>query len=47
MADSPKPTFKRELFGTDGVRGTANQYPMTCEVALGAGTSGSAYEQER
>ena len=37
MADSPKPTFKRELFGTDGVRGTANQYPMTCEVALALG----------
>ena len=25
------------LFGTDGVRGTANQYPMTCEVALALG----------
>lgn len=37
MADSPKPSFKRELFGTDGVRGTANQYPMTCEVALALG----------
>jgi len=37
MADSAKPKFKRELFGTDGVRGTANQYPMTCEVALALG----------
>ena len=37
MADSSKPKFKRELFGTDGVRGTANQYPMTCEVALALG----------
>lgn len=27
----------RKIFGTDGVRGTANQYPMTCEVALALG----------
>ncbi|MBI3180082.1 MAG: phosphoglucosamine mutase [Deltaproteobacteria bacterium] len=27
----------RRLFGTDGVRGTANQHPMTCEVALALG----------
>ena len=27
----------RRLFGTDGVRGVANQYPMTCEVALALG----------
>lgn len=25
------------LFGTDGIRGTANQYPMTAEIALKAG----------
>ncbi len=25
------------LFGTDGIRGKANQYPMTPEVALRAG----------
>jgi phosphoglucosamine mutase len=25
------------LFGTDGIRGTANQYPITCELALKAG----------
>ena len=24
----------RKLFGTDGVRGTANVYPMTAEMAL-------------
>lgn len=30
-------TGKRKLFGTDGVRGVANQYPMTCEVALALG----------
>jgi phosphoglucosamine mutase len=26
-----------KLFGTDGIRGVANQYPMTCEVALAIG----------
>lgn len=26
-----------KLFGTDGIRGIANQYPMTCEVALSLG----------
>jgi len=28
---------KEKLFGTDGVRGTANEYPMTAEVALSLG----------
>jgi phosphoglucosamine mutase len=32
----------RRLFGTDGVRGTANVYPMTAEVALQLG-KGCAY----
>lgn len=27
----------RRLFGTDGVRGVANQHPMTCEIALALG----------
>lgn len=27
----------RKIFGTDGVRGIANQHPMTCEVALALG----------
>ena len=27
----------RKIFGTDGVRGIANQYPMTVEIALGLG----------
>lgn len=39
MADgarSPR-AGKRELFGTDGVRGVANQHPMTCELALALG----------
>lgn len=29
--------MKRKLFGTDGVRGTANIYPMTAEMALSLG----------
>jgi len=28
---------ERKLFGTDGVRGVANQFPMTCETALTLG----------
>ena len=27
----------RKLFGTDGIRGVANVYPMTVEVALQIG----------
>lgn len=26
-----------ELFGTDGIRGRANTYPMTCELAMKTG----------
>jgi phosphoglucosamine mutase len=42
MTSPPPPTVppaaqKRRLFGTDGVRGIANQHPMTCEVALALG----------
>lgn len=33
MADKQE----RRFFGTDGVRGIANQHPMTCEVALALG----------
>ncbi|MDA0354013.1 MAG: phosphoglucosamine mutase [Proteobacteria bacterium] len=33
----------RNLFGTDGVRGKANQYPMTAEVALRLGTAVGRY----
>ena len=35
--------MNRQLFGTDGVRGRANAYPMTAEVAmrLGAGEAGA------
>lgn len=29
--------MKKKLFGTDGIRGVANEYPMTCEVAMALG----------
>ncbi|MEO1089215.1 MAG: phosphoglucosamine mutase [Pseudomonadota bacterium] len=32
----------RQLFGTDGIRGTANHHPMTCEVALKLGYAAGA-----
>jgi phosphoglucosamine mutase len=32
----------RKLFGTDGIRGTANQAPMTAEVALSVGKAAGA-----
>lgn len=32
-----------KLFGTDGVRGTANQYPMTAEMALRIGSAVGYY----
>ncbi|WP_102109818.1 phosphoglucosamine mutase [Oceaniglobus roseus] len=33
----------RKLFGTDGVRGTANTYPMTAELALQLGAAAGRY----
>ncbi len=33
----------RKLFGTDGVRGTANQWPMTAEMALRIGAAAGRY----
>ena len=33
----------RKLFGTDGVRGTANTYPMTAEMALKLGAAAGRY----
>ncbi|MFW8634513.1 phosphoglucosamine mutase [Cribrihabitans pelagius] len=33
----------RKLFGTDGVRGTANIHPMTAEMALRIGTAAGRY----
>ena len=34
---------KRNLFGTDGVRGRANSYPMTAELALKLGAAAGRY----
>ncbi|PWR03529.1 phosphoglucosamine mutase [Meridianimarinicoccus roseus] len=34
---------KRTLFGTDGVRGQANSYPMTAEMALKLGAAAGRY----
>jgi phosphoglucosamine mutase len=39
--------MKRRLFGTDGVRGVANVYPMTSEVALKLGRAVSHVFKER
>ncbi|MEM6825829.1 MAG: phosphoglucosamine mutase [Pseudomonadota bacterium] len=33
----------RELFGTDGVRGTANEHPMTADLALRLGAAAGRY----
>ena len=33
----------RKLFGTDGVRGRANTYPMTAEMALKLGAAAGRY----
>jgi phosphoglucosamine mutase len=32
----------KKLFGTDGVRGTANTWPMTAELALGSAPAAGA-----
>jgi phosphoglucosamine mutase len=40
------PPKERKLFGTDGVRGVANQHPMTCETALLLGRA-VAYHAQR
>ncbi len=34
---SPPPARERKLFGTDGIRGVANENPMTPELALQLG----------
>jgi len=34
------------LFGTDGIRGVANQYPITCEVAIKTGQAIGLYTKE-
>ena len=35
--------MSRKLFGTDGVRGRANQYPMTADMALKIGAAAGRY----
>ncbi|MFN6951308.1 MAG: phosphoglucosamine mutase [Albidovulum sp.] len=35
--------MSRKLFGTDGVRGTANTHPMTAEIALKLGAAAGRY----
>lgn len=35
--------MSRKLFGTDGVRGTANMYPMTADMALKLGAAAGRY----
>jgi phosphoglucosamine mutase len=35
--------MSRKLFGTDGVRGTANTYPMTAEIALRLGAAAGQF----
>ena len=35
-------TTARKLFGTDGVRGKANVYPMSAEMAMKIGISAGA-----
>src|SRR5687767_6302097 len=38
VTHEPRPAkAERHLFGTDGIRGTANEYPMTPELALQLG----------
>jgi phosphoglucosamine mutase len=37
----------RELFGTDGIRGIANRYPMTAEIALRVGRATAHYFRGR
>ncbi len=36
----------KKLFGTDGIRGTANHYPMTCEIALNTGRAIAIFVKE-
>ena len=34
------------LFGTDGIRGVANKYPVTCEIALSTGRAVGLFTKE-
>ena len=35
--------MEKKLFGTDGIRGKANHYPMTAEIALKLGQAAAKY----
>jgi phosphoglucosamine mutase len=35
--------MSRKYFGTDGIRGTANSFPMTPEIAMRVGLSAARY----
>ncbi len=39
--------FERQFFGTDGIRGKANEYPMTAEVATALGRAVAHYFQSQ
>lgn len=39
MRPAKGPYMTRRIFGTDGIRGTANTYPMTAEMALRVGAA--------
>ena len=39
-------TIQRKLFGTDGIRGRANLFPMTGEVAMALGRAVTYYFQK-
>ena len=39
MADRQQTIKHMKYFGTDGIRGTVNKFPMTAEIALKVGTA--------
>ena len=43
MADPSNKCREKVLFGTDGIRGIANQYPMTPKMALKAGQAAAVF----
>jgi phosphoglucosamine mutase len=43
----PEKNYQEKLFGTDGIRGIANQYPMTPEMALKIGRAAALFCQRR
>jgi phosphoglucosamine mutase len=47
MVAQTKKNRKNILFGTDGIRGAANQYPMTAEIALNTGRAAVVFCKKR